>query len=102
MEDRDDFAGSLITLGSAHRDPGLDRVSLVVAAHLLQEGGIVLFQVDGILVLGMPLGLTDFQGPQVKGLGLSLPALGMAQDAQVVQSLRQVQVFRPQQFFLDF
>ena len=91
-----------MTPGSGHRGPGLDGVSLLVTAYLLQEGGIVLPQVDGILVLGIPMGFTDLQGPQVKGLGLGLPALGMAQDAEVVQSLRQVQVFRPQQFFLDF
>ena len=84
--------------GSGHRGLGLDGVSLVVAAYLLQEGGIVLSQIDGILVLGIPLGVTDLQRPQVKGLGLSLPALGMAQDAEVVQSLRQVQVFRPSNF----
>ncbi len=94
--------GGLLTPGSGHRGLGLDGVSLVVAAYRLQEGGIVLSQVDGILILGLLLGFTDLQRPQVKGLSLSLPALGMAQDAEVVQSLRQVQVFRSQQFSLDF
>jgi hypothetical protein len=31
-----------------------------------------------------------------------MPALGVAQDTEVVQSLSQVQVSRPQQFPLDF
>ena len=94
--------GGPLDPGFGHRGLGLDGVRLVVATFLLQEGGIVLSQVDGILALGIPLGVTDLQGPQVKGLGLSLPALGMTQDSKVVQSLRQVQVFRSQQFFLDF
>ena len=91
-----------MTPGSGQRGPGLDGVSLVVAAYVPQECGIILHQVDGLLVLGMPIGFIDLQGPQVKGLGLGVPALGMAQDAEIVQSLSQVHVFRPQQFYLDF
>ena len=70
-----------MTPGSGHRGPGLDGVSLEVAAYLLQECGIILHQVDGILIQGIPMGFTDFQGPQVIGLGLGLAALGMSQDA---------------------
>jgi len=91
-----------MTPGSGQGGPGLEGVSLVAAAYVLQECGIILHQVDGLLVLGMPIGFTDLQGPQVKGLGLSMPALGVAQDTEVVQSLSQVQVSRPQQFPLDF
>ena len=91
-----------MTPGSGQRGPCLDSVSLVAAAYVLQECGIILHQVDGLLIQGKPIGFTDLQGPPVKGLGLGMPALGMAQDAEVVQSLSQVQVFRPHQFFLDF
>ena len=69
-----------MTPGSGHRGPGLDGVRLEVATYLVQECGIILHQIDGILVQGIPVGFKDFQGPQVIGLSLALAALGMSQD----------------------
>ena len=91
-----------MTRGSGYRGPGLDRVSLAEAAYILEECRIIFHQVDVILARLKPVDLANLHGPQVKSLGLIMPSLGMAQDAEVVQSLCQVRVFRPQQFFLYF
>ena len=55
--------GGALDPGSGHGGLGLEGFCLLVTADLLQEGAIVLSQVDSILVLGIPLGINDLQGP---------------------------------------